>query len=219
MQAYGATGEGVPLAPSYNVAPSHLIVAIRETQAVRHAFVPTWGFQAKWKGPSSLVINARIEGVHDRPLFRNLVSSHRCVIPLSGYYEWVSNPGTLDALGHPRKKVPFYITSTAVESGSARTLSAAGLWRGEGDTESAVMLTTAAVQSIASVHDRMPVLLSDDQVDMWLSSSAVVDWEALARQGTCELVATRVETTVNSTRNNSRDLLTPYRGDEQEQLF
>jgi putative SOS response-associated peptidase YedK len=165
------------------------------------------------------VINARIEGVHERPLFRNLVTTHRCVIPLSGYYEWVSNADTLRILGHPSKKVPYYITSSSTESGSAITLSAAGLWRREGDMAFAVMLTTSAVQSIATVHDRMPVLLFEEQIDSWLSSSAAVDWEALARQEICDLVATRVGNSVNSTRNDSSDLLIPYRGDEQERLF
>jgi putative SOS response-associated peptidase YedK len=81
------------------------------------------------------------------------------------------------------------------------------------------MLTTSAVQSIATVHDRMPVLLFEEQIDSWLSSSAAVDWEALARQEIRDLVATRVGNSVNSTRNDSSDLLIPYRGDEQERLF
>ena len=219
VDAFGASGNSVSVPPSYNVAPSHPILALREERAGREAFVPTWGFQARWKGSSSLVINARIEGVHERPLFRNLVTTHRCVIPLSGYYEWVSNADTLRILGHPSKKVPYYITSSSTESGSAITLSAAGLWRSEGDMAFAVMLTTTAVQSIATVHDRMPVLLFEEQIDSWLSSSAAVDWEALARQETCDLVATRVGNSVNSTRNDSSDLLIPYRGDEQERLF
>lgn len=219
VHAYGATDRGERISPSYNVAPSHPILAIRNEDSERSAFVPRWGFQARWKGPSSLVINARIEGVHERPLFRNLVQSHRCVIPLSGYYEWVTNDQTLDSLGRPRKKVPFYISSGAVQAGEALTLSAAGLWRREEDTQSAVMLTTAAVPSLSRIHDRMPVLLSVEQVDMWLGDESAIDWEALSRQRDSELVATRVRSDVNSTRNNSPNLLTPFDGDEQERLF
>ena len=210
--AFGATRDGLDVPPSYNVAPSHPILAIREGRSM---FAPTWGFQARWKGPSSLVINARIEGVHERPLFRNLLASHRCVIPLSGYFEWVSNDQTLETLGRPRKKVPFYI-SGAHDVGM---LAAAGLWRREGEGDSAVMLTTAAVPSVSVIHDRMPVLLTNNQIGMWLDKSAEIDWIALAKQDETLLSARRVHSDVNSTRNNGPQLLAPYAGDEQERLF
>jgi putative SOS response-associated peptidase YedK len=220
MAAYGAVFVGQEIAPSYNIAPSQRTVAIRRGSEGLVGFSPTWGFEAHWtKGSSPLVINARLEGVRERPLFRGLLKEHRCVVPLSGYYEWVSVTQTLESLGNPKKKVPFYVTSRSVDVGAVATLSAAGLWSNDGAQDRVVILTTQAIDSIAFIHDRMPVLLDHESERDWLSMSSEVQLVSLGAMSGAELVAKRVDSQVNDARQNYPELLEPFKGDVQDQLF
>jgi len=155
------------LPPSWNVAPTQPMytaattsTGARKLRALRWGLVPNWG-----KGPRTggQLINARSETLHKRPAFRSLLGSHRAIVPVSGFYEWRQpEPGTEGA------KQPFYFYHAG-----GGPLAFAGLWDiwsdGEGQPlRSCTIITTAANETVAPVHNRMPVVLSPEDWDEWL---------------------------------------------------
>lgn len=219
VKAYGAVASPHAVEPSYNVCPSQRIVALRSESGLPRLFDPVWGFEAPWRHErQTLVINARIEGVSERPMFRHLLSGHRCVIPMSGYYEWVSVAATLEQMGAPRRKVPFYISPPVSGTGDDAFMTAAGLWHATETGDRVVILTTEAIESVRHVHDRMPVLLDDSSIDEWLHASSFPPLAMLAVP-TVELATRRVDYAVSNARSEGPQLIEPYAGDDQGSLF
>jgi putative SOS response-associated peptidase YedK len=113
--------------------------------------------------------NARAETVETKPVFREAFERTRCLIPLSGYYEWQDTPGG---------KQPWYFTT----ADGSPILTAAGLWdewknRETGERlKSCTMIITEPNTFVAEVHDRMPVLLTPDQFAPWLSGEAGAEY-------------------------------------------
>ncbi len=109
--------------------------------------------------------NARAETVETKPVFRDAFKRTRCLIPMSGYYEWQATAGG---------KQPWYFTA---RDGSP-LLTAAGLWdewkdRANGEQlKSCTMIITEPNDFGADVHDRMPALLTEDHFAPWLSGEA-----------------------------------------------
>ena len=109
-----------------------------------------WGIPG-WRG--GLMINARAETVCEKPMFRRSMAAQRCVIPASGYYEW-------DAGKHnyffqlPGK--PIYL---------------AGIYDNIEGVNCFVVLTTAPNETIQDIHDRIPLILSHEQVRPWLTDA------------------------------------------------
>jgi putative SOS response-associated peptidase YedK len=133
----------------------------RELMQMRWGLVPRW-----WSKPLKALrlatFNARAETVTDKPFFREAFKRNRCLIPLSGYYEWQDTPNG---------KQPWYFTA---RDGSP-ALTIAGLWdvwrdRATGETlKSCTMIITEPNKFVAEVHDRMPVLLAQRDFEPWLS--------------------------------------------------
>ena len=198
----GANAEELP--PNWNIPPtSHLhVVGYREGERVVRLM--EWGLIPKWatddKRQSSM-INARVETAHEKPAFRNLVKSHRVVVPMSGFYEW-------DRQG--ANKVPYFFAPVG-----RSVLPVAGLWSswsGGGEARSTVaILTTAANDDMAGIHDRMPCALEASQISGWLDPEiAALDvLGPLQHLAAGMLAHHRVSTRVNSVRNNGTDLIVP----------
>ena len=108
-----------------------------------------WGFTAAQK--SSLVINARSESVFDKPMFKDAVKSRRCVLGCREFYEWNKN----------KEMATFTLSGQG-------TIYLAGIWSLFPDGERFTILTTKANASMAPVHDRMPLMLTADQVKPWI---------------------------------------------------
>src|SRR5437773_2422513 len=108
--------------------------------------------------------NTRVETVTTKPFFREPFKKRRCLMPVSGYYEWQDTA---------EGKQPWYFTA---RDGSP-VLTIAGLWdewknRETGDRlKSCAMIITKPNDFVAEVHDRMPVLLKPDQLEHWLSGN------------------------------------------------
>jgi len=151
--------------PRYNIAPSQPVGVVRHDGAgVRTLDMLRWGLVPSWaKDPSigNRLINARGETVAEKPAFRAAFARRRCLVLASGFYEWAATPSG---------KRPFYISSSAGE-----ILAFAGLWERwqKNDApvlETCVIITAAASPFLASVHDRMPVILSPDAQSLWLAA-------------------------------------------------
>ena len=117
------------------------------------AQVLQWGFPGFDKG--KLLINARAESVKDRPTFRGGFEQGRCVLPAAGFYEW----------DRSKEKVTFTVPDRPI-------LYLAGIWRPYGPEQRFVILTREANASMASVHDRMPLILTREEVAPWVGERA-----------------------------------------------
>ena len=113
-------------------------------------------------------VNARAETVAEKPMFRAAFWQRRCIIPASGFYEWTGRKGA---------KTPHLFTA----GDGSPVLAFAGLWdrwrdaaTGE-DVVSATIIVSGASAWMQPYHDRMPVLLTPDQFDPWLTGAAGLD--------------------------------------------
>lgn len=109
------------------------------------------------------LINARSETVLEKPSFREAFKKRRCIIPADGFYEWARTGG---------RKQPYYFRLR-----DDQPFGFAGLWDRWEDQdgeviESCTILTTEANEVLASVHDRMPVILHPRTYELWLNSDS-----------------------------------------------
>lgn len=177
---------------SFNVAPTNRIGIVvdrafekdqdgaplgeisRELHAARWGLVPRWS-----KSPSegAPLINARIETVLEKPSFRDSIARRRCLIPASGYYEWV--------VGADGGKQPYY-----VNAGDDGMFGFAGIFewwadptKPSGDPArwllSTTILTKPSAPELAHIHERNPVFLSANSAASWLDSSIEADSDLL----------------------------------------
>lgn len=109
----------------------------------------TWGFP-NFKN-SGVIINARSETVHEKPMFRSSLASKRCVIPSTGFYEWDKD----------KNKYLFHLSGSPM-------LYMAGLYHEFDGLIRFVILTTDANNSMAEVHKRMPIVLPKKRIEDWL---------------------------------------------------
>jgi putative SOS response-associated peptidase YedK len=148
----------------FNIAPTHEAPIVRaardggrrEAALVRWGLVPSW---AKSLSVGSKMINARSETLAEKPAFRNAFKSRRCIVPASGFFEWT---------GEPRWRVPHAITVQG-----RPLVPFAGLWDSWKNAqgrwiETFTIVTTAANGFVSGMHDRMPAILEEDQVEPWL---------------------------------------------------
>jgi putative SOS response-associated peptidase YedK len=160
-----------------------------------------WGLVRYWwskplKELRLATFNARAETVETQPFFRDPFKRMRCLIPVSGYYEWRNTP---------TGKQPYYFTA---RDGSP-ALTVAGLWdewknRQSGEVlKSCTMIITDANDFVRDVHDRMPVLLAEKDFEPWLSGAAGLEVLRPAPNGL--LARWPVSKRVNSSRASDDD--------------
>lgn len=186
------------LKPRYNIAPSQPVLTIRNIDRERAAAEARWGLVPSWSKDRKIgnrLINARAETVASKPAFRAAYRRRRCLVPADGYYEWRAQS---DA------KQPFFIYATG-----GTCFAIAGLWehwqQDDEVIESCTLITCEANQRLSGVHGRMPVVIGQDDYNLWLDDEA--DPAALGNllqpapesRFTMHAVSTRV----NSPRNDS----------------
>lgn len=164
--------ECVDLAPRYNITPGTAIPVIRRSPAGRSVLhLLHWGLVPHWSRDPTVgarLINARSETVMAKPSFRNAFQHRRCLIPASGFFEWQRQG--------PNRQ-PYYFSAP-----DGRLLAIGGLWESwqapDGSLlRTACILTRTANAPVASLHDRMPLILPPTAWRNWLGGSAT---EALA---------------------------------------
>jgi putative SOS response-associated peptidase YedK len=169
-------------ASNWNISPTTTIPFISESKnrsVTRDINLASWGLIPSWAKDSSRqanAINARVESISEKPTFRSAFKSRRCLVPVSGYYEWATE------LGQYRPKQPFFISNK-----ESKTLAIAGIYEEWVNPESnqvlatAAIITRSAVGIVAPIHNRMPVILPSTLWADWLtpnelSKSEVVDY-------------------------------------------
>jgi len=119
-----------------------------------------WGFP-HWKN-SSVIINARSETAAEKNMFRKPLRERRCIVPSGGFYEWSRKPGRKLKDKYLFRSPGDHMIYMAGIIGTFKDLS------GEKYNAFAI-LTTAANNSVAPIHDRMPVLLEKNEFDSWIN--------------------------------------------------
>lgn len=206
-----------PPPASYNVAPTDAVLAVAEHGDERLLGTFRWGlipFWAKDRRIAARNINARSETVHEKAAFRDSFTGRRCLIPADGFYEWQRMP---------RGKLPHYIHRT-----DGSPMAFAGLWASWRDREhddervrTCTIITGAPNDTVAPIHDRMPVMLPSGDWDAWLDpgNDDVEQLRSLLRPVAADTVSEHpVSTLVNKVANNVPECIAPLTTPATEQL-
>lgn len=190
--------------PRFNIAPTQLVLIVRNEEGERVARMVRWGLIPFWaKDPSigNKLINARSETVAEKPAFRHAFQKRRCLVIADGFYEW-------EKVG--KIKQPWYY-----QVGDGGPFAFAGLWerwdKGEEPLESCTILTTLANLPLARVYERMPVILPPEVYDIWLGedTSARQLQRLLTAYSDSDITEDRVSSRVNSPKNDDAELIRP----------
>jgi putative SOS response-associated peptidase YedK len=149
----------------YNIAPTQPVAVVVEAQK-RLVTWMRWGLVPSWAKDISIgvkLINARAETLTEKPSFRVALQRRRCLILADGFYEWQR----LDGKDMP--SIPYYFHRS-----DKKPFAFAGLWDSWNPPDGSqlntcTIITTAANSKVAPVHDRMPVILTGQQLWQWLS--------------------------------------------------
>jgi putative SOS response-associated peptidase YedK len=157
---------------NFNVAPGQIMPVITADELGQPRLeLMKWGLIPAWAKDPSIgykLINARDDTIFEKPMWRGLVLRKRALIPANGFYEWKRLPE-----GDKERKQPFYIHPKHVD-----VFSFAGVWETWKDVEGKSLktysiITTAPNEEMSSVHNRMPVILHQEDEASWLEPSKV----------------------------------------------
>lgn len=189
--------------PRYNIAPAdpHWIVRIkyedREVLPARWGLVNSW---AKDNKRAAQQINARAETLESRAAFKGAFHERRCVIPADGFFEWVGPKNARQPIWFHRPDRGLLLFAGLYEYWSRSP----GQWE-----RTFTIVTTEANHVVGRVHDRMPVILTDDAIDGWMPPRQnIADLkQLLVPAPDALLVATPVSLRANSVKNDDPDVL------------
>jgi putative SOS response-associated peptidase YedK len=193
------------LRPRYNIAPTQQAPVVRakkdegrELTLLRWGLIPAW---AKDPAIGNRMINARAESVAEKPAFRAAFKARRCLVPADGFYEW-QKAG--------KGKQPFYIRRK-----DKQPFAFAGLYerwqnRAEGEIlDTFTIITTEPNGLMAPIHNRMPVIIPEDDYDRWLDPEETGDPDLLVPYPEEELTAYPISTWVNSPAHDDARCIEP----------
>jgi putative SOS response-associated peptidase YedK len=206
LAEYFALAETPELAPRYNLTPGQDVAAVRlDRSGARRVHALRWGLVPFWAKDAAIgrrLVNARLDTLAAKPAFREALTRRRCLIAASGFYEWAQLAGG--------KKQPYFVRARAEP-----LLAFAGLWeRWSGGGANAplatcVVVTTAANEALAPIHDRMPVMLTRAAQEIWLDpTSSVATLTELATHGP-PIDAWEVGAAINDPRNDDPRVIAP----------
>jgi len=135
-----------------SVCPSESVATIGYANGTIQQINATWGIQPAWA--NRLLINAQSETVATKPTFKSSFENSRCLVPMSGWYEWKK-------LEHGKKQKYLF------ENDSQAMFMAGILFD---DNSKFVTLTTEPTEQCAEYHHRMPLLINDNDAEFWLAA-------------------------------------------------
>jgi len=186
----------------YNIAPSQDILVILPNEETREISFMLWGLIPHWAKDASIankLINARAETVDQKPSFKISFLHRRCLIPADGFYEWQKKTG---------QKIPLRITLP-----NQKLFAFAGIWaqwrspQGQA-IHSCSIITSDANEQIKKIHNRMPVILSEESAyHTWLTAENPGALKELMLPYGGPLVVYPVSSQVNSPNNDFPSLI------------
>ncbi|WP_144479715.1 SOS response-associated peptidase [Cytobacillus oceanisediminis] len=189
----------------YNIAPGQDILTVVDQGEGRVGTRMRWGLIPFWADDEKIgyrMINARAETVDEKASFQQALKQRRCLILADGFYEWKKEG---------KQKQPFRFGLK-----NKKPFAFAGLWeswnKGGRSITSCTIITTKPNEVTEKVHDRMPVILPENRIGMWLDRSIdntdelkklLVPYEA------GEMESYAVSTEINSAKNEGKELIAP----------
>jgi putative SOS response-associated peptidase YedK len=163
VRAYFGYRETPNFPARYDIAPTQDVgVVCLDAEGKRSFRLMRWGllppFVKDLKGRPPM-INARAEGIADKPAFRQAYAERRCLVPADGFYEWTGPKG---------KRRPFLLHPR-----NGGLIAFAGIWerwrdRAGGELDTVAIITCPANATVTKLHDRMPVVLGAEDFEAWL---------------------------------------------------
>jgi putative SOS response-associated peptidase YedK len=162
----GMSAHGEWWKPRYNVAPTQPAPVVTQTEGKRTVELMRWGLMPFWAGKTGakppLMINARVENLGAKAVFRDALARKRCLVPADGFFEWRT-----EGKGKTAVKQPLYFHPE-----NRRIFAFAGLWArartDAGEILSFTIITGPPNELVKPVHDRMPIVLAESAYDAWL---------------------------------------------------
>ncbi|WP_430508084.1 SOS response-associated peptidase [Rossellomorea marisflavi] len=193
------------LQPRFNIAPSQEVFSIISDGKKRRGGTLRWGLVPHWAKEAKIgykMINARAEGINEKPSFREPFRKKRCLIIADGFYEWKKVDD---------RKQPYRFIMK-----DRKPFAFAGLWetwkKGDSPLHTCTIITTTPNAVTEDIHDRMPVILKREDYDRWLDpSNQAVDKlkSLLVPYPAEEMELYPVSELVNSPKNDVADVLSP----------
>ena len=207
--ALGLSVQGEWWKPRFNVAPTQPAPVVLLRDGARTVELMRWGLLPFWAGKSGakppLMINARVEGLKDKPVFRDALARKRCLVPADGFFEWKRDPAA------PKSKPqPMYMHPQP-----RHTISFAGLWArtrtDDGEQLSFTIITGPPNDLVKPIHDRMPIVLDPAAYAAWLDPSVDADGARalLAIPPVADWIREPVSIRVNSAQVDDPTLIDP----------
>ncbi len=185
----------------YNIAPATPVVTLRKNgvSQMRWGLIPHWSKPGAT--PSAPLINARGETLTEKPSFGTAWQrAQRCIVPATGFYEWEKQG---------RERLPWLF-----QRRDGEPIAFAGLWDRWQDPiddsiiESVTVVTTTPNKMLARIHDRMPVLLSEETAPTWLDNNNQAAVDLIKPFPSSGLTETALDTYVNCSKNDDPRCLT-----------
>jgi len=195
----------LPDVPNYNVCPTVQVPVVTSDDGRRRLRPMRWGFVPHWyKKPNGgpLLINARAETIAEKPAFRAACRARRCLVPVTGFYEWYREGDATP--------LPWFVARA-----DTAPLVMAGIWQdwsvGEDRLTTCAIVTTDANAAMARIHHRIPVILTPDAWPLWLGEAGKGAATLMKSAPEDALSFYRVGTEVNSNRAVGAGLMAPLR--------
>tara|TARA_B100001250_G_scaffold352854_1_gene325848 strand:+ start:56 stop:700 length:645 start_codon:yes stop_codon:yes gene_type:complete len=195
--SYLSNNELINKYKNFNIVPTSEVAIVIDNQIVnsKWGFYPTWLKEMKDSKP---LINARLETVLEKKTFKTPFEKRRCIVLMSGWYEWKQEGGS---------KIPFAFYKQDYEP-----IKVAGIYNQRSDDSIEVcILTTSAKNKLNDVHERMPVVLNEKSIYFW--NDIEIDINNLIENINLETESIkyhRVDIAVNNPKNNNENLYKEY---------
>ncbi|TCL59554.1 putative SOS response-associated peptidase YedK [Kineothrix alysoides] len=140
-----------------DIYPTNQVPIIHSNQDSLTSSVMTWGFPKHTD--KGVIVNARSETVKTKRTFSKSIIERRCIVPAAGFYEWDKE----------KNKIRF-------ERNDNNIIYMAGIWKSYDGENRFVILTTNANKSVENVHERMPLILEDSELESWVFDNQFTDF-------------------------------------------
>jgi putative SOS response-associated peptidase YedK len=191
----------------YNIAPTQPIWTVLDRDGEHELTLLQWGLIPSWSDKPTGFINARAESIDEKASFKESFQRRRCLIPADGFYEW-------EKLGKATQPHFFQMKDSS-------PFSFAGIWdewkTNETRISSCAIVTTTANDVLATIHHRMPVILTRAGEIDWLDEKATIDDLRILMVpfDPSKMKGSPVTNRVNSADNDDKSLVEPIEHGEE----
>ena len=182
---------------NYNISPQSIVPAIINNELIN----TKWGYFPSWlkeQDNSRPLFNSRYESLLEKKTFTSAFRNNRCLIPLSGWYEWRTENDI---------RQPYFFYNKE----NLQIYTAGLFWkRSNGDIETSI-ITREAVPPLDNIHNRSPLILNNFQIESWLSDKEVdLIYDDIKNVNYEDILFHKVDTAVNNTKNKNASLINKY---------